>query len=115
MTHPIDLNSLSVDELKDVIAAAGAAVASQRREHRREVVAKIRELAASAGLQVEIIGDAPIKRAPAAPKYRNPAAPDQTWSGRGKPPAWFREAMNSGVNVASMEIEAAAQDRRTPQ
>lgn len=28
-------------------------------------------------------------RAPGVPKYRNPADPAQTWTGRGKRPAWL--------------------------
>lgn len=33
-------------------------------------------------------GSKASKRAPAAPKYRNPFT-GSTWSGRGKPPAWI--------------------------
>ncbi|HRX71433.1 MAG: H-NS histone family protein [Gammaproteobacteria bacterium] len=28
------------------------------------------------------------------PKYRNPADPDQTWTGRGKMPNWLKDAPN---------------------
>ena len=28
-------------------------------------------------------------RSAVAPKYRNPADPSQTWSGRGRPPTWI--------------------------
>lgn len=30
------------------------------------------------------------------PKYRNPANPDETWTGRGKPPRWMAEYLAQG-------------------
>jgi DNA-binding protein H-NS len=30
------------------------------------------------------------------PKYRNPSAPEETWSGRGKQPRWLVAALQSG-------------------
>lgn len=34
--------------------------------------------------------------APSDAKYRNPENPDQTWSGRGRRPAWYNDAMAAG-------------------
>ena len=36
------------------------------------------------------------KVAKVAPKYRNPADPSQTWSGRGRQPRWFKAAIRKG-------------------
>jgi DNA-binding protein H-NS len=33
------------------------------------------------------------------PKFRNPARPGQTWSGRGKQPIWIREAIAAGQSI----------------
>jgi len=38
------------------------------------------------------------KLAKVEPKYRNPANPVETWSGRGKPPRWLAEYLNKGRN-----------------
>jgi DNA-binding protein H-NS len=38
-----------------------------------------------------------------APKYRDPHTGDM-WSGRGKQPVWFREALAAGANPESMKI-----------
>lgn len=35
-------------------------------------------------------------RGKVAPKYRNPANAEQTWTGRGKPPLWALELKNAG-------------------
>lgn len=36
-------------------------------------------------------------RGKVAPKYRNPANAEQTWTGRGKAPLWVQELKNSGT------------------
>lgn len=36
-------------------------------------------------------------RGKVAPKYRNPANAEQTWTGRGKPPLWALELRNAGT------------------
>lgn len=50
------------------------------------------EKAASLGMTpAEVWGfDAKRKRAKGTPKYRNPADPTQTWTGRGKRPGWLK-------------------------
>lgn len=40
----------------------------------------------------------------AAPKYRNPADASQTWSGRGRQPAWFKDAIAAGKSPDDMAI-----------
>jgi len=37
-------------------------------------------------------------------KYRNPAKPSETWSGRGKRPRWLVSALNSGKLIEDFEI-----------
>ncbi len=42
-----------------------------------------------------------------APKYRNPAG-DETWSGRGMKPVWFKAALEAGIPAEDMLIEKPA-------
>ena len=44
------------------------------------------------------------RKAPVPAKYRNPNNPGQTWSGRGRQPAWFKEAVDKGKSTESLEI-----------
>ncbi len=44
------------------------------------------------------------KKKPAPAKYRNPEHPEQTWSGRGRRPEWFKAAEKAGTPLASLEI-----------
>jgi len=51
------------------------------------------------------------------PKYRNPSAPTETWSGRGKQPRWLVAALRSGhkledLLIASPEKPAVSKVRR---
>ncbi|MFC3118150.1 H-NS family nucleoid-associated regulatory protein [Jhaorihella thermophila] len=36
-------------------------------------------------------------------KYRNPDNPAQTWSGRGRKPAWVHEALARGLDITDLE------------
>ena len=42
-----------------------------------------------------------------APKYRDPAHPDNTWTGRGRMPQWV-QALHAAGTLGSAEIKAAA-------
>ncbi|MEM9975488.1 MAG: H-NS histone family protein [Pseudomonadota bacterium] len=44
-------------------------------------------------------GTRTAKKAPAKAKYRNPENPSQTWSGRGRQPGWFKDAMKAGKSA----------------
>ncbi|MBT0958108.1 H-NS histone family protein [Alphaproteobacteria bacterium KMM 3653] len=37
-------------------------------------------------------------------KYKNPANPDQTWTGRGRRPQWVIDALGAGKNLEDMAI-----------
>jgi DNA-binding protein H-NS len=39
------------------------------------------------------------------PRYRNPANSAETWSGKGKMPAWVKKALASGRELESLAIE----------
>jgi DNA-binding protein H-NS len=55
--------------------------------------------------------DKPRRKYPKVlPKYRNPSAPTQTWSGRGKQPLWLVAALRSGRNLEEFEISATEDD-----
>lgn len=49
--------------------------------------------------------DRPRRKYPKVlPKYFNPAAPSETWSGRGKQPRWFAAALRSGHKADDLRI-----------
>ncbi|KRR03114.1 H-NS family nucleoid-associated regulatory protein [Bradyrhizobium valentinum] len=45
------------------------------------------------------------------PKYRNPAVPSETWSGRGKQPRWLVSALKAGGRIEDFKIPSAQQGK----
>lgn len=110
----INLESLSPAELRALIKNAEAQMDSARKSHVKEVRAKIDAILASSGLTIGEVyptrGGKSGKGAKAAvpPKYRNPDNVAQTWSGRGKRPMWFNEALKKkGVTAETLLIVGA--------
>lgn len=110
----INLDALSHAELQVLIKSAEAQMASARKNHVHEVRAKIDALLQNSGLTLDEVysrrggkGSTGAKSA-VAPKYRNPENAAQTWSGRGKRPLWFVEALKKrGVTAESLLIQGA--------
>ena len=94
----IDLESYSLKELKKIRGDVEKAISSfeQRKlaEARSELSAKASEFCYSLD---DLLGAvATRKRTPAKPKYRHPAEPELTWTGRGRSPLWMVELENNG-------------------
>lgn len=110
----IDINSLSPAELQALIKSAEAQMGAARKNHIHETRTKMDALLANAGLTLDEVypkrGGKGAKgtKAAVAPKYRNPENPAQTWSGRGKRPLWFVDALKKrGVTEESLLIHGA--------
>src|SRR5258707_3397099 len=57
--------------------------------------------------------DRPRRRYPKVfPKYRNPAVPAETWSGRGKRPRWLVSALKAGRGIEDFKIHTAGPGKR---
>lgn len=110
MAAKIDLGKLSEKELM----ALKRGVENELKTSRARAIAAAtqelqdaaRKIARKHGLTVsEVLGNRRSSRkVPLPAKYRNPNDPGQTWSGRGRQPAWFREAMDEGKSAESLEI-----------
>ena len=116
----INLDALSPAELQALIKSAEAQMGAARKTHIHEVRAKMDALLASSGLTLDEVyprrggkgGKSP--KAAVAPKYRNPDNAAQTWSGRGKRPLWFVEALKKrGVTAESLLIQGATKTAST--
>lgn len=102
----IDLNALSLKELKDLQAQIGKAISSFEDRRKKEAILELEEKAKTLGFSLaELTGIATVrKRAPAAAKFANPADSSETWSGRGRKPRWFELALKSGSKPEDMAI-----------
>lgn len=112
----IDLKALSPKELQALITNANAQMKEAHGNMIQDVRKKIDALLKSAGLTMDEVyptrrskGTTGAKKSSVAPKYRNPANPEQTWSGRGKRPLWLAGALKKrGVALESFLIEGGA-------
>jgi DNA-binding protein H-NS len=119
----IDLNRLSAKELEALIAQA-----KKRRDtlNKRKPIATVRskltQLARAEGYTIAELfgGTAPTaaktaakkprtttkgrKLGAVAPKYRNPANPKDTWTGRGKQPRWLAAETSKGRKLEEFLI-----------
>lgn len=113
---PIDVNTLSVRELDQLISQAKKRKTTlSKRKPIALVRRKLTQLAKAEGYALsELFGSnaasSPPAKAPTkptkgkggkstgkvAPKYRNPADPSQTWAGRGQQPKWLAAETGKG-------------------
>ncbi|QPK64147.1 H-NS histone family protein [Methylomonas sp. LL1] len=103
-----DFNNLSETEIQALIENAGKALKERQSSKRKEVIAQIKDLAASIGVTVDIHdGDkkAERKAGKVAARYRNPADATQTWTGRGLAPKWMQELLAAGRDKSEFEIK----------
>lgn len=103
-----DLENFSEAELANMMANVQRALKEKQNSKRREVLTKIREMAASIGVGIEVIeSEKPVtgkRGGKVAPKYRNPNDPEQTWTGRGMKPRWLQGLMDQGHDQTEFQI-----------
>ncbi|MDO9139036.1 MAG: H-NS histone family protein, partial [Methylobacter sp.] len=98
---------LSEDELQAVIINANKALRNKQASKHKEVIAQIKDLAASIGATVDIHeGNKKLTRkgGEVAIKYRHPDDPNKTWKGRGMMPKWLQELLESGRDRSEFEV-----------
>ena len=102
----INLDSLSLNDLKtlqkEIVRAIDTAAERQKADAREQVEALAKKLGYTLAELAE--GKSKAKRMPATPKYRHPENPALTWSGRGRKPQWFTEALAAGKKVEELAI-----------
>jgi DNA-binding protein H-NS len=102
----MDLNELSLKELKELQSQVARAISSYEDRKKKEAVAELEDRARQMGFSLAELMGTPIvrKRAPATAKYANPANPSETWSGRGRKPRWFEAALAAGRNPEDLAV-----------
>ena len=102
----LDLNTLSLKELKDLQSQVAKAISGYEDRRKREALAELEEKAKAMGFSLsELTGlTTGRKRSPSTAKYANPANAADTWSGRGRKPRSFSEALAKGKKPDDMAI-----------
>ncbi|WP_037316768.1 H-NS family nucleoid-associated regulatory protein [Ruegeria halocynthiae] len=103
----INLEKMSRKELIELRDQIEKALKNAEKRERQEALKAAEKAAAEFGFSLsELANDTPRsgKGSKAKAKYRNPADPEQTWSGRGRKPQWVHDALKSGADISDMEI-----------
>ena len=104
----LELDTLSLKELEELKVNVEKAIEAAKARRKQEALAAVQAQAKEFGFELsELVGDVKqtkTSRTPAAPKYRHPENPSLTWSGRGRKPAWFTEALEQGMKQEDLLI-----------
>ena len=91
-----EIQNKSEEELLALIAEAQTHLEALKRNKYKEVIAQIKELAASIGVTVEIHEASKATAAKIPAKFLNPDNHSQTWTGRGLAPKWLKALIAAG-------------------
>ena len=102
----IDLDGLSLDQLKALEKDVQRAIASFETRKKQELLEAARALAAKEGYTLADLFDTSKSRGkkPLPARYQHPDDPSRTWSGRGRTPLWLKEAESAGLSRTEFEI-----------
>jgi DNA-binding protein H-NS len=101
MKHP-NFATMSIDELWSLRERTRAVLLTKLEAEKHDLERR------SAQLNVRVQYKKKARPYPSVhPKYRNPARPSETWSGRGKPPLWVGAHLRLGKTVDDLLIARA--------
>ena len=102
----LDLNSLTLADLKQLQKDVSKAIAGFEDRKKSEARATLEAQAKELGYTLAELVDVPMvrSRAAATPKYRHPENDAVTWSGRGRKPHWFVDALAAGKSEDSLAV-----------
>jgi DNA-binding protein H-NS len=107
----MDLSELSVKELETLRSEIDNRIDQLAQIKKQEALARLDELVETLGLDGEEIAahfrfrKGPLKasRGSGSKKYQNPNNSEQSWSGRGRKPAWVNAHLDAGGELKSLE------------
>ena len=105
------LESLSDEELQEVIARSQELLKVRDKERKEHALAEARTLLSSVGLSLKSVAGKAVRRAAVyrgGRIYRHPAKPELVWNAKGQKPNWLRELEKNGGRA--VEITEAAND-----
>ncbi len=110
----ISLKGLNRKELEKLRGDVDKALSKVEVVEKKAALAAAEKAAQGFGFSLAQLKDVPLPKAPAAtkpdarkkvaPKYRNPANADDTWTGRGRRPKWVEAYLANGGSLADIEI-----------
>ena len=110
----MNLDDMSLKQLEKLQADVAKAIQGAKDRDLKAARLAAEEAAAKFGFSLsEITGSGDGRRkytrragatSAGTAKYRNPEDATQTWTGKGRQPAWFKAALEKGTDPSDMEI-----------
>lgn len=107
------MESMELDELRQLRKDIDRAISSYENRQRKAAFSAAEQIASEHGFRLtDLVGgrqSGKSKRAGEAapsgqPAYANPDNPEQTWTGRGRRPGWFVDALAAGRTTDDMAV-----------
>lgn len=101
----VNLDSMSISELETLIERAREQIEKIRTNNKKVALEAAEKAAAQYGWSIpDLLESAKASKGgnrkgsgeKVPPKFQHPANPEQTWTGRGKPPKWVTEYERQG-------------------
>jgi DNA-binding protein H-NS len=99
MGQPRNLERMSIDELWVLHEKIGEVLATKIKVEKQELDRRLVSLH-----QATNQPKARRPYPPVLPKFANPDAPEEMWSGRGKKPRWVTEKLSEGLALEDLSI-----------
>ena len=101
----IELDKLSLKELREIQAKVERSISSYEDRKRREALSAIENTAREYGFNLaDLTGSKPSRAGTIAPKYANPDDATMTWTGRGRKPRWVTAQLENGKTLDDLAI-----------
>src|SRR6201985_342505 len=106
----LDLEAMDLDELWLLHEQLTQILSEKISAEKLELERRLAQLNRAEPIGEKHTDRPPRRRYPKVlPKYCNPAAPEETWSGRGKQPRWLVAALQSGRGLEEFRIPKPAE------
>ena len=101
-----DLTNLSLDELKKLRKDVDMAIENFEARKREAALAELKDVDKKHGFDLQDLASGKGKTAKTVSpaKYRDPAEPSNTWTGRGRKPNWLMQALAEGKSLEDFAI-----------
>lgn len=101
-----DLSEMSLEELKTLQSQVNKALDTFEERRRKEARSALEQKAREFGFSLNELAGPQKKTASGLrpPKFRHPDDPSLTWSGRGRQPQWYKDALAAGMTKEDLSV-----------
>ncbi|MRH77510.1 H-NS histone family protein [Spiribacter sp. C176] len=102
----MDLSNYTIEQLDQIKKDIDKEIVNRKKENAKRAQQELKKVAESYGFNLaDLVGGAPVRaRKKAAAQFQNPNDASQTWSGRGRKPAWVKAWESAGRSIEDLRI-----------